>query len=144
MARDFSLVRRLPDHAALYGLPEMAEHAAGYLSPAAVASFDAVYRGWERARPRTLDLLDDLRCVLDGLTAAGLEAIVVDQTTPEQARMGLHTVCTIVPGLLPIDFGWSRQRALELPRLRTAHHRAGLRPAPLTDADLHRVPHPFP
>ena len=142
MAADFSLVRRLPDHAALFGLPEMAVHAAGYLEPAAVRSFDDVYA--DRVAPQTLDLLDDLRAVLADLTAAGLEAIVVDQTTPEQERMGLRTVCTIVPGLLPIDFGWSRQRALEMPRLRTAPHRAGWTRRPLTDADVRRVPHPFP
>lgn len=142
MAADFDLVRRLPDHAALFGLPEMAVHAAGYLEPAAVRSFDDVYA--DRAAPRTLDLLDDLRAVLADLAAAGLEAVVVDQTTPEQERMGLRTVCTIVPGLLPIDFGWARQRALEMPRLRTAPQRAGWSPRPLTDADLRRVPHPFP
>jgi ribosomal protein S12 methylthiotransferase accessory factor len=140
MAADFSLVRRLPDHAALFGLPEMARHADRYLSPAAVRPFDELYR----AVPPTEDLLDDLRAVLDDLTAAGLEAVVVDQTTPEQDRLGLHTVCAIVPGLLPIDFGWSRQRALEMPRLRTAPFRAGWTRGPLTDADRHLVPHPFP
>ena len=142
MVSDFGLVGRLPDHAALYGRPEMAVHAAGYLSPSSVETFADVYAGW--APPGTPDLLDDLGCVLDSLTGAGLEAIVVDQTTPEQGRMGLHTVCTLVPGLLPIDFGWSRQRALEMPRLRTAHQRAGLRATPLADDEVHRVPHPFP
>ena len=76
--------------------------------------------------------------------APGCDAIVVDQTTPEQARLGLRTVCTLVPGLLPIDFGWSRQRALTMPRLRTAWRRAGRRPDDLAEAELHRVPHPFP
>jgi len=141
MARDFDLVRRLPDHAALYGLPEMARHAAGYLSPAAVRPYGSVYAGWD---PRSGDLLAGLRQVLDALSDAGLEAIVVDQTTPEQERMGLRTVCTLVPGLLPIDFGWPRQRALEMPRLRTAYRRAGWRDTDLADGDLHRVPHPFP
>ena len=69
---------------------------------------------------------------------------MVDQTTPEQARLGLRTVCTIVPGLLPIDFGWSRQRALTMPRLRTAWRRAGRRPDDLGEDEIRRVPHPFP
>ena len=141
MARDYDLLRRLPDHSALFGLPEMAVHAAGYLSPAAVRSFADIYTGWA---PESADLLTDLRLVLDMVTGAGMEAIVVDQTSPEQERMGLHTVATIVPGLLPIDFGWPRQRALEMPRLRTAFRRAGWRDTDLTDAELHRVPHPFP
>jgi ribosomal protein S12 methylthiotransferase accessory factor len=34
--------------------------------------------------------------------------------------MGLHTASVLVPGLLPIDFGWRRQRALVMPRLRAA------------------------
>ena len=144
MAEDFTLVRRLPDHAALFGLPGMARHAATYLSPGRVRPLPELYAGWERRRPRSLDLLDDVRLCRDELVAAGFDVIVVDQTTPEQHRLGLRTVCTIVPGLLPIDFGWSRQRALRLPRLRQAFRRAGLRTTDLGDSELRRVPHPFP
>ncbi|MFD9126229.1 TOMM precursor leader peptide-binding protein [Kitasatospora sp. NPDC059571] len=144
MAEDFSLVRRLPDHAALFGLPQMARHARSYLEPPAVLPMAQVYRDWEQRRPRTLDLRDDLLLCVDALAAAGLEAVVVDQTTPEQERMGLHTVCTLVPGLLPIDFGWDRQRALRLPRLRTAFRQAGWRATDLAEDELRRVPHPFP
>ena len=64
--------------------------------------------------------------------------------SPEQRRLGLATVNVTVPGLVPIDFGWDRQRALHHPRVRTAPHAAGLLDHDLTDADLHRVPHPFP
>lgn len=70
--------------------------------------------------------------------------IVVDQTTPEQERVGLRTVSTLVPGLLPIDFGWNRQRAPLMPRLRTALRRGGHRTTDLTDAEIRMVPHPFP
>lgn len=78
------------------------------------------------------------------MTQAGHDVIVVDQTTPEQRRIGLRTVCAVVPGLLPIDFGWSRQRAPYLPRLRSAPRRAGLRATDLTEAEVRMVPHPFP
>ncbi len=145
MADDFFLVRHLKDHAQLYGLPRMAEHARAFLTPPAVGSFGETYREWEASgRPATLDLRDDLRAVVDALAGAGHDVIVVDQTTPEQERMGLRTVSTLVPGLLPIDFGWNRQRAPSLPRLRTALRRGGHRAADLTDAEVHRVPHPFP
>ncbi|WP_406209835.1 TOMM precursor leader peptide-binding protein [Kitasatospora sp. NBC_01560] len=144
MAEDFGLVRRLPDHAALFGLPQMARYADSYLEPPAVRSLDEVYEGWEKVRPRSPDLLDDLLFCRDELVRAGFDVIVVDQTSPEQRRLGLRTVCTIVPGLLPIDFGWSRQRALGMPRLRTALRRGGLRESDLTDGDLRLVPHPFP
>ncbi|WP_127503865.1 TOMM precursor leader peptide-binding protein [Actinoplanes solisilvae] len=135
MADDYSLVQRLPDHSALFGLPRMAVHAASYLTDDAGLPADRLYA----ERPRTMDLRDDLRRVLDLLRTRELEAIVVDQTTPEQAAIGLHSVCTIVPGLLPIDFGWRRQRAPHMPRLRTAPAAAGF-----TVGDLRLVPHPFP
>ncbi|MEU8777920.1 TOMM precursor leader peptide-binding protein [Streptomyces sp. NPDC048606] len=145
MSRDFSRVLHLKDHAQLYGLPAMAPHAASYRDPVAVRPMGDLYRSWEtERRPRTGDLRDDLLFCVAELTGAGHDVIVVDQTTPEQERMGLRTVCAVVPGLLPIDFGWSRQRAPYLPRLRTAAHRAGLRSAPLTDAEMRLVPHPFP
>ena len=146
MADDFSLVRRLPDHAALFGLPRMAEHARDYLTPGPLRPLPELYADWEQRRPRSLDLLDDVRLCRDELVAAGFDVIVVDQTTPEQHRLGLRTVCTVVPGLLPIDFGWSRQRAPHMPRLTGAFARAGRRgtgtgPGP---GAPRRVPHPFP
>ncbi|WP_051811476.1 TOMM precursor leader peptide-binding protein, partial [Kitasatospora sp. MBT63] len=144
MADDFTLVRHLPDHARLFGLPRMARHADSYLAPAARRTVHDTYRDWARIRPRTDDLLDDLGFCLDHLTGAGHDVIVVDQTTPEQQDIGLRTVATIVPGLLPIDFGWHRQRALTMPRLRTAFRRAGRRTTDLSDEEIRRVPHPFP
>jgi ribosomal protein S12 methylthiotransferase accessory factor len=145
MAEDFGLVRRLPDHAALFGLPRMKEHVRGYLEPPAVRSLADTYAAWERTgRPRGTDLREDVLAVRDALADAGFDVIVVDQTTPEQRRAGLHTVCTIVPGLLPIDFGWARQRALTMPRLLTAQRRGGLRDRDLREDELRRVPHPFP
>ncbi|WP_328912715.1 MULTISPECIES: TOMM precursor leader peptide-binding protein [unclassified Streptomyces] len=144
MAEDFGLVRRLPDHAALFGLPRMREHVGGYLEPAAVRSFADTYDDWSRRRPRGLDLRDDVLWCTGELAAAGFDVVVVDQTTPEQRRLGLSTVATIVPGLLPIDFGWSRQRALTMPRLRTALRRGGLRADDLPEEEVRRVPHPFP
>ncbi|MFE9168755.1 TOMM precursor leader peptide-binding protein [Streptomyces kebangsaanensis] len=145
MADDFFLVRHLKDHPQLYGLPRMAEYARGYLEPSEARPFDEVYRDWEsHGRPRTGDLRDDVAVVRDELVRAGHDVVVVDQTSPEQERMGLRTVSTVVPGLLPIDFGWNRQRALLMPRLRTALRRGGHRDRDLTDAEILRAPHPFP
>ncbi|MFI9173135.1 TOMM precursor leader peptide-binding protein [Streptomyces lincolnensis] len=144
MVEDPYRVRELRDHAALFSLPEMAVHARRYTEPAVRRPFDEVYGGWSARRPRSTDLLDDLRHVRDELAGAGFDVIVVDQTSAEQEAHGLHTVCTIVPGLLPIDFGWARQRALRMPRMFSAPRRAGLRADDLEEAELHRVPHPFP
>uniref|UniRef100_UPI0015EFA608 TOMM precursor leader peptide-binding protein n=1 Tax=Streptomyces albidus (ex Kaewkla and Franco 2022) TaxID=722709 RepID=UPI0015EFA608 len=145
MADDFTKVLHLKDHAQLYGLPRMTEHVGTYLRPAGLRTVGELYDGWQqRQRPRTGDLSDDLALCRDELVRAGHDVIVVDQTTPEQERIGLCTVSTLVPGLLPIDFGWSRQRAPLMPRLRTAARRAGLRSTDLADAEIRMVPHPFP
>ncbi|MFI1801103.1 TOMM precursor leader peptide-binding protein [Streptomyces sp. NPDC020379] len=144
MTEDFSRVRYLRDHAALFGLPEMKPHARRYLRDTPPVPFTEVY-GTAPMHARTSpDLLEDLNHCRDELTDAGFDVIVVDQTCPEQQALGLHTMCTIVPGLLPIDFGWAQQRAPLMPRMRTAFRRAGWRDTDLTEAELHHVPHPFP
>ncbi|MEO3924326.1 TOMM precursor leader peptide-binding protein [Micromonosporaceae bacterium B7E4] len=136
MAEDYSLVQTVHDHADLFGLPAMREHAEDYLAGRPLESMAAVYG---TPRPPDPDLRQDLQGVLDELHGKGYDVIVVDQTTPEQLGMGLRTVCTIVPGLLPIDFGWRRQRALTMPRLeRRLRERGGAVDGPRL------VPHPFP
>lgn len=141
MAADFRRVRDLADHPRLYGLPEMRSYADHILGPRGrrphVLPADRVYRSWEAERPLYHDLTDDLRFCRDLLADAGVDCIAVDQTSAEEERIGVHTVCVLTPGLLPIDFGWDRQRALMMPRLRrvAAHAR---RPASTV------APHPFP
>ena len=98
--------------------------------------------GAGRATPICATTCDYLR---DQLAAAGHDVIVVDQTSPEQRLVGLRTACVIVPGLIPIDFGWQRQRApAHAPHSATAFRRAGWRGTDLDPADINRVPHPFP
>ncbi|HJX88139.1 MAG TPA: YcaO-like family protein, partial [Gemmatimonadales bacterium] len=148
MAYDFSKVEALHDHPLAYGIPEMGDHAHFLLGEPGVPrppkrSFDELY-GDGSVPPVSGDLLDDLNRCVAAVTDAGFDVIVVDQTMPEQRDLGLTTVGVIVPGLLPIDFGWTRQRALTMPRLRTALREAGLRDHDLTDADLNPAPHPFP
>jgi ribosomal protein S12 methylthiotransferase accessory factor len=90
------------------------------------------------------DLRGDVaRCVRE-LASAGFDTVVIDQTLDLQRRLGVHTASVIVPGLLPIDFGWARQRCLLLPRLRQAPHAAGFTDHDLTPAELNLAPHPFP
>ncbi|MEV4877659.1 TOMM precursor leader peptide-binding protein [Streptomyces cyaneofuscatus] len=168
MAYDFDKVAALHDHPLAYGIPEMGDHADFLLGAPGAArrpalSFDELYGAGPGGRdgggpgggdgggpgarpvlPVSDDLREDLQRCVDAVTAAGFDVVVVDQTMPEQRALGLTTVSVLVPGLLPIDFGWSRQRALRMPRLRTALREAGLRTADLTDADLNPAPHPFP
>ncbi|WP_327367860.1 TOMM precursor leader peptide-binding protein [Streptomyces sp. NBC_01217] len=148
MAHDFDRVEALHDHPLVYGIPEMGRHAhfltggPGEPRPP-LRTFDQLY-GDGSVLPVSDDLRDDLTRCVDAVTAAGFDVIVVDQTMPAQRELGLTTVGVLVPGLLPIDFGWTRQRALGMDRLRTALREAGLRERDLTDADLNPAPHPFP
>jgi ribosomal protein S12 methylthiotransferase accessory factor len=143
MAEDFDQVRVLHDHPLMYGLPRMTPYADFLLAGRDPAARVPV-GGLRADRPPAADLREDLTAAVDAVTGAGFDVLVVDQTMPVQRDLGLHTVAVIVPGLLPIDFGWSRQRALHMPRLRTALRRAGRVPHDLTDEDLNHAPHPFP
>jgi ribosomal protein S12 methylthiotransferase accessory factor len=152
MADDFDQVTALHDHPMLYGLPGMARHAdfllGGPVRPAGGPLPLSRARGTAgpggRGPGGAPDLGTDVAECVRMLAAAGHDTIVVDQTVPEQARLGLHTAAVIVPGLLPIDFGWGRQRALGMERLRTAPVAAGYRTTEARPDELHRVPHPFP
>ena len=144
MAADFDRIHVLHDHPLVYGLPEMARHADFLLKPdrPRTAGLDSL-RGPGAIRPGA-DLREDVLACVRAVTDAGFDVVVVDQTMPEQRDLGLHTASVLVPGLLPIDFGRRRQRALTMPRLRTAPREAGLRDRDLRPADLNPAPHPFP
>ncbi|MDI5961754.1 TOMM precursor leader peptide-binding protein [Streptantibioticus silvisoli] len=143
LAQDFDQVRVLHDHPLVYGLPAMARHADFLLAGRDPADRLPVSALTPAHRPAA-DLREDLAAAVAAVTARGFDVVVVDQTMPAQAALGLHTVAVIVPGLVPIDFGWSRQRALRMPRVRTALREAGLLDRDLAEADLNPAPHPFP
>jgi ribosomal protein S12 methylthiotransferase accessory factor len=145
MVDDFAQVQGLHDHPLLYGLPEMARHAAFLLERGpAPAPMRRLYEQERPAPPLSGDLVDDLDHCVKTVTGQGFDVIAVDQTMPEQRDLGVHTASVVVPGLLPIDFGWMRQRAPHASRLRTAFREAGLADRDLRDDEIHSVPHPFP
>lgn len=143
LAADFDRVLTLHDHPLLYGIPEMRRHAAflldGGRDRVALADLAA-----PAGVPGRTDLREDLEWCVDMVAEKGFDVIAVEQTTPEQRALGLATASVLVPGLLPIDFGWRRQRALRMPRLRTAFREAGRADRDLEPADLNPAPHPFP
>lgn len=145
MVTDYTKVWDLHDHPLLYALPEMRRHAAFLLDDGPAArSVSDTYAGLRAALPLSDDIGDDLEMCVRAVAEAGFDVIAVDQTSPMQRDLGLHTACVIVPGLLPIDFGWARQRVLTMPRLRTAHREAGVRDSDLSQEEIHAVPHPYP
>ncbi|MFG2949203.1 TOMM precursor leader peptide-binding protein [Streptomyces adustus] len=156
MATDFHEVRVLHDHPLLYGLPEMAPYTDFLLrgrddtervplaSLASGSGPGAPLASGTVAPRASGDLRDDVQACVAAVAAQGFDVVVVDQTAPEQRSLVLSTVKVLVPGLLPIDFGWSRQRGPLMPRVRTALREAGLRADDLADGDLNPAPHPFP
>ncbi|MGW1158640.1 TOMM precursor leader peptide-binding protein [Streptomyces sp. NPDC002519] len=146
MARDFDEVRVLHDHPLLYGLPEMGRYTDFLLrgrDDADRVPLASLSGGPGALRPSP-DLREDVERCVAAVTARGFDVVVVDQTAPEQRALGLSTVKVLVPGLIPIDFGWSRQRGPLMPRVRTALREGGLRDDDLTPDDLNPAPHPFP
>jgi ribosomal protein S12 methylthiotransferase accessory factor len=149
MAQDYTRVHELTHHALLYGLPEMRSTVDFLLAgEPALRTMDELYEPWLRRRPATLDLADDVRFLVEQARGAGSDVIAVDQTCPEQEGTTIVTTAVVTPGLVPIDFGWERQRVLGHPRLRAyldgelaeIHPRsAGFGPT-----GLNARPHPFP
>ncbi|WP_170322678.1 TOMM precursor leader peptide-binding protein [Acrocarpospora macrocephala] len=144
MAADYWKVTELTHHSLLYGLPEMADKSDFFLKDAPMRSLDELHADWTRQRPLTDNLSDDVRYLVDLIAGIGSDVIVVEQTSPEQAALGLRTACVITPGLVPIDFGWARQRVLHHPRLDAFVARGQNGPDQLGATGRHLCPHPFP
>ncbi|MFD4459726.1 TOMM precursor leader peptide-binding protein [Nocardia sp. NPDC058480] len=140
MVDDPTMVITMDDHSLLYAHPAALERFAfltGATETRAVPSLiDPAFRHD--------DLVDDLRCVLDRFTRAGLEVIVVDQTTLEHRAAGLACVKVLVPGAIPMTFGYSHRRIDGLDRLLDVPYKLGYTRHRSTYDDLNPHPHPFP
>jgi ribosomal protein S12 methylthiotransferase accessory factor len=144
MVQDYRKVTTLTDHATLYALPEMGDRLDFLFQGQPVRGLEDAYRDWYAEQRPSDDLRDDLLFCIEHMQRLGMDVIVVDQTAPEQEGSGLKTACVIVPGLLPIDFGWGRDRVLDLPRLRTVPRSAGFRETDFVPDSAAVIPHPFP
>ncbi|WP_123040293.1 TOMM precursor leader peptide-binding protein [Cohnella candidum] len=134
-------VRHMEDHSMLYALPE-AESRFDFLlrSGQPPKTFEEVYGkpGW---RP---DLTDDLNGLLQAFRQLDMDVIVVDQSSPETLRNGLYCVKVIIPGLLPMTFGYHLTRLQGLERVLKVPAKLGYAKEPLTYGQLNPHPHPFP
>ncbi|MFF3978071.1 TOMM precursor leader peptide-binding protein [Streptomyces sp. NPDC001828] len=147
MRDDPEQVRLMDDHALLYCDPIAARRLDFLLAPGGREPLERRSLSELSARyawPRHPDLRTDLDELVGRFAATGLEAIVVDQTTPVHAASGLSCVKTIVPGLLPMTFGHHLRRVTGLDRVLTAPHRLGHAPRPLHPEEINPHPHPFP
>lgn len=141
MLHDPFLVRQMEDHSMLYSLKE-AEERLNFLldNDLTVRSFKEAFK----PRVRHADLTDELNIVIQTFRDLNLEVIVVDQSTPETLRNGLHCVKVLIPGMLPMTFGQHLVRLTGLERVLRIPAELGYVKEPLTWEQLNRYPHPFP
>ncbi len=141
MLEDPFLVRAMEDHSMLYALPE-AEVRFDFLlaGDRPLRTFGEEY-GQRLWRP---DLKDDLLALLRAFLGRGTDVIVVDQSTPETLRNGLHCVKVLVPGMLPMTFGYHLTRLDGLDRVLQVPAELGYAEKPLSPGQLNPHPHPFP
>lgn len=144
MVADYTRVTELSHHALLYGLPEMARHAAFLFDDPPMRSMQELYADWLAIRPDTLDLREDVEYLVQLIAGLGGDVVAVDQTCPEQEVVGVRTMAVVAPALVPIDFGWQRQRVLHSERLAAHIARGQQGPDRLGATGLNPHPHPFP
>ncbi|MCM3078554.1 TOMM precursor leader peptide-binding protein [Brevibacillus invocatus] len=141
MYHDPYLVKKMDDHSMLYALPEAEERLHFLLDE------DRPLRTFEeefKPRARHADLTEDLHDLLLSFSRLNQDVIVVDQTTPEILRNGLHCVKVLIPGMLPMTFGQHMIRVEGLDRVLQVPVELGYAKQPLTYDQLNPHPHPFP
>ncbi|WP_019423105.1 TOMM precursor leader peptide-binding protein [Paenibacillus sp. OSY-SE] len=141
MFYDPSLVQQMGDHSLLYGLPQAEERLHFLLDERRpLRSFDEEYK----RKPGHRDLTDDVNEMLQAFRRLSLDVIVVDQTSLETLRNGLHCVKVLIPGMIPMSFGHHLSRLTGLERVLNVPVELGYAKLPLTLAQLNPHPHPFP
>jgi ribosomal protein S12 methylthiotransferase accessory factor len=141
MFHDPSLVRGMEDHSMLYGLPEAQERLQFLLEEnRPLRTFAEEFM----RTPAHPDLTDDLKDIVQVFRRLNLDVIVVNQTTPELARNELHCVKVLIPGMLPMTFGYHLTRLTGLERVLTVPAELGYAKRPLLREELNPHPHPFP
>jgi len=141
MLLDSSLVQQMDDHGMLYGLPEAEERLHFLLNNnSPIKTFNEEFK-WKSVHD---DLTNDLKDILQALRNKNLDVIVIDQTTPEIKRNGLHCVKVLIPGMLPMTFGQHLKRVSGLERVLRVPMELGYTREPLTREKLNPLPHPFP
>lgn len=141
MLDDSSLVEYMEDHSLLYSLPQ-AEERLHFLmnerNPVRTFAEEFPSMPWQE------DLTEDLRQVLRVFHRLHIDVIVVDQSSSETLRNGLHCVKVLIPGMLPMTFGHRLTRLHGLNRVLDVPMKLGYANRRLTRQELNPYPHPFP
>lgn len=142
MCRDSYEVLQMDDHALLYCLPEAAARLQFLIDDEVrpVRSFADEFPAMEL----NTDLTEDVKRVLDIFRRLQLDVIVVDQSSSETLRNGLHCVKVLIPGMLPMTFGHHLRRLEGIDRVLDVPMKLGYVNRRLTPEELNPYPHPFP
>lgn len=141
LAADSALVKSMEDHAALYTSHDALPRLDFLLRQPPRTSLEEIAR--EARWPEHRDLTADLLELVDRHLAHGLDVLVVDTTTNEQAAGDLASAKVLVPGTLPMTFGHRFRRIDGLPRLARTPRLLGHRDRDLRPEDINTDPHPF-
>ncbi|MDR1634089.1 MAG: YcaO-like family protein [Bifidobacteriaceae bacterium] len=108
-------VETIDDHASLAFEPTLLIGLDRFTHDDSIAGFPVGDIGpWH---PNALAERGPLGAAVDQLAGHGLEALVVAASSPTAQSMAVHVVASLVPGLVPIDFGYRRQRAPQMDRI---------------------------
>lgn len=88
-------------------------------------------------------MVANVNTLVNLLHGKGLEAVVVDLTTPDINEVGFKVVRAVVPGLQPLDVSHA-YRYLGGKRLYEVPSQMGLLNHPMAEEDLNPYPHVFP
>lgn len=136
-SQDYRDITELDQHVLLYTQPDMLPTVTFLTSPATKRYLQDI------PNHSNADIAEDIRFCLQQLHMHGLEAIVVDLTSPDIAAIGLHVVRILVPGMQPLNAD-HRMRYLGGRRLYEVPRVLGYTNCDTTEAQLNPYPHPFP
>lgn len=143
MMHDSQRVEGMEDHSLLYMLPEAFTRLDFLMQTSRQQTFQEAFD--HLLQPAlSLNLTEDLTRLIDHYQAQGVDTIVVDQTTPEQRKLGFHCAKVIMPGMLPMTFGHQYRRVHGFKRLAEWPVLLGYHTEPLTEGQINPYPHPFP
>lgn len=142
MVEDSALVRTMGDHLLVYADPAVSHRLDFLFASPENRSLREMAECGVQVSPD--DLTQDVELSIERFLSAGLDVVVVNQTTPEHAIMGLSCVKVIIPGALPMTFGHGMRRVEGLPRLLSVPRSLGDPDPPAQISELNPHPHPFP
>lgn len=133
---NFTDVRAMDDHSALFAVPEMLKELAF------LQNTPHMQRMEDLPNLAREDVRADLvRCV-ECLAAVNSQVVYTDVTTSDIAPLGLRVARVLATELQPIHFGYGQER-LGGRRLFEVPHRLGYTTRDCTVADLNPCPHPL-